>query len=582
MICENCGIELPDNAKFCGICGRKLKESFEFCQKCGAQILDNGAFCIKCGAPKGAVIKMCQNCGFVLAEKDVFCGGCGLRVRSISCAPDNSSSFTNEVKNIVSGKKIGFKSDDEHWTPFSVAKSLCLRNKLILIVALILVIAIAIIGVSLANVIYSNSPSGILAAGMRYLNDLEYGQAVIEFDKVLQIDPKNVDAYVNMADALVAMGDIEGALEVLREGYELTKSEEILGMINKIKSLDVGVTVGYTVTTDYNPLPNVKVKATMIADSSAFNFALDDLDISAEVGAEYITKTNSYGFWSLELPRGLYEITFERNGYISTVIYCEAYPGMSDITENIILYANSYSRKDITSEGRVINGLNYLTVENAEVKFRHGWDKKSGDYVRDENGKIITSVTDYDGYFSVNLPCGLYTAEISKEGFTTSYMNISASEYFVPRLVITPFLSENDYRIVLTWGETPSDLDSHFIGEYDGREFEIYYQNKNLDNILMLDIDDTSSFGPETITIKYDSSFGDCSYFVYDYSNGGNYDSKALSNSRARIIVYRGNNLVGTYNVPTRVDGTVWHVFSIIDGEMVTDNFIDNSIKIER
>ena len=166
---------------------------------------------------------MCQNCGFVLAEKDVFCGGCGLRVRSISCAPDNSSSFTNEVKNIVSGKKIGFKSDDEHWTPFSVAKSLCLRNKLILIVALILVIAIAIIGVSLANVIYSNSPSGILAAGMRYLNDLEYGQAVIEFDKVLQIDPKNVDAYVNMADALVAMGDIEGALEVLREGYELTK-----------------------------------------------------------------------------------------------------------------------------------------------------------------------------------------------------------------------------------------------------------------------------------------------------------------------------------------------------------------------
>lgn len=34
--------------------------------------------------------------------------------------------------------------------------------------------------------------------------------------------------------------------------------------------------------------------------------------------------------------------------------------------------------------------------------------------------------------------------------------------------VITPVLQDNEYRIVLTWGQSPRDLDSHITGPVNG------------------------------------------------------------------------------------------------------------------
>ena len=181
-------------------------------------------------------------------------------------------------------------------------------------------------------------------------------------------------------------------------------------------------------------------------------------------------------------------------------------------------------------------------------------------------------VTDSNGYFYAVLPCGTYTAEITKDGFNTSFMNVSTSEQSRSNLLITPHLDENSYRIILTWGETPFDLDSHLLGDYNGRSFEISYRDKEYDDIAMLDVDDTSSFGPETITLNYNELMGDCHYYVHDFTNSSADDSEELSYSRAKVIVYKGNNLAGEFSVsPGRV-GTKWNVFSIIDGALVVDD----------
>ena len=73
--------------------------------------------------------------------------------------------------------------------------------------------------------------------------------------------------------------------------------------------------------------------------------------------------------------------------------------------------------------------------------------------------------------------------------------------------VITPVLSDDEYRIVLTWSSTPSDLDSHLSGPLStGERFHVYYSDMSaFDNgqtVATLDLDDTSSYGPETITLK--------------------------------------------------------------------------------
>ncbi|MBA4382487.1 MAG: hypothetical protein C0406_07975, partial [Sideroxydans sp.] len=55
-------------------------------------------------------------------------------------------------------------------------------------------------------------------------------------------------------------------------------------------------------------------------------------------------------------------------------------------------------------------------------------------------------------------------------------------------------------RIVLNWGELPSDLDSHLIFPSN----HIYFNSKtgSTSSDAKLDVDDTTSYGPETITIE--------------------------------------------------------------------------------
>ena len=74
-------------------------------------------------------------------------------------------------------------------------------------------------------------------------------------------------------------------------------------------------------------------------------------------------------------------------------------------------------------------------------------------------------------------------------------------------------------------------------------------------------MDDTSSYGPETTTIYIQNNTGKYRYYVHDYSNAGQGNSKSMSNSGAKVQVYSQDQLMSTYYVPTNVVGTLWSVF---------------------
>ena len=96
--------------------------------------------------------------------------------------------------------------------------------------------------------------------------------------------------------------------------------------------------------------------------------------------------------------------------------------------------------------------------------------------------------------------------------------------------------------------------------------FHIYFGRKSIyqNSILsaFLDLDDTTSYGPETTTIYSINNSGLYSFYVHDYSNMNYGSSKAMSNSGAQVKLYAGDALIATYNIPTDVPGTVWHVFN--------------------
>lgn len=124
---------------------------------------------------------------------------------------------------------------------------------------------------------------------------------------------------------------------------------------------------------------------------------------------------------------------------------------------------------------------------------------------------------------------------------------------------LSPVMKNLDgMRIVLTWGEYPADLDSHL--SYPGNH--IYFDHK-VGADANLDVDDTDSFGPETITITKKRLGESYLYAVQDFSNFGKPDSSALSASGAKVFVYVGSSLVRTYSVPVNKQGNIWAVFRL-------------------
>lgn len=116
-------------------------------------------------------------------------------------------------------------------------KSTIKKNIVIIIIAAVLAIGA---GVGAVAIGVSNSPanrvSRYMGAAERYLLDMNYEQAIIEFDRILEIDPMNVEAYLGKAQAYLALGDTESALEWLEKGFEMTGDKRLQDKIDEINN----------------------------------------------------------------------------------------------------------------------------------------------------------------------------------------------------------------------------------------------------------------------------------------------------------------------------------------------------------
>jgi predicted ribosomally synthesized peptide with SipW-like signal peptide len=192
---------------------------------------------------------------------------------------------------------------------------------------------------------------------------------------------------------------------------------------------------------------------------------------------------------------------------------------------------------------------------------------------------VYTTTTDANGYWTITLPPGNYSVTVSGDNYITQTFNIGVNEgeeTQAPPQTVTEELEDHQTRIVLTWGAEPSDLDSHITGpSADGGRFHVYYSHMNhSDGVqeVQLDIDDTSSYGPETVTTTINHQIeGEYRYYVHDYSNLSSSTSSAMAQSGATVNVYRGNELVGSYNVPNQ-PGTLWKVLTINGGTITPIN----------
>lgn len=364
------------------------------------------------------------------------------------------------------------------------------------------------------------------------------------------------------------VADAEAAVELALE-----TDGDAISPVNPSTGIVMGNVRGY----------NENHQASTISDVNISAYRITDYDGNL---SEYASSSRSDtdGNYELILEAGTYYINIYKEGYLPFAI-CDVTVTNDQITylDNVILIADSGVEVSNIITGTVRNALTGSNIDGVTVQLRPGWGNQSGALatLAGTNNDAVT-VTDENGHYSLEVNEGCYTAEFIKDGYITGYVNVICTNMNDTNqdAVLTPVLSDNEYRVVLTWSSTPSDLDSHISGPLStGGRFHVYYNDMsasdNGETVARLDLDDTSSYGPETITLTKTQS-GVYKYAVHDYSNRSSSSSTALSMSGAKVELYCGNSLVGTYTVPIDKTGTVWNVFEIEGDTIRTINTMEN------
>lgn len=151
-------------------------------------------------------------------------------------------------------------------------------------------------------------------------------------------------------------------------------------------------------------------------------------------GLKVYSFTSPDGSYSLALPEGTYNLTFSATGYVSAIHYSLT------VAVNTTKHVQSVKAVPGTAStpgqagGKITNSSGGAAIAGATVRFRYGINRTGGSYYLDGGGNVIQKTTDATGKYSATLPCGNYTAEVVKSGFTTLYYTVYSAAEGMQRL----------------------------------------------------------------------------------------------------------------------------------------------------
>ena len=134
-----------------------------------------------------------------------------------------------------------------------------LNKKLIIgAVALIAIALVVALAIFLPKSAEAKKLNESLDLGDKYLSELNYEQAVVAYLAVIEIDPKNIDALVGLADAYIAQGEYDEAVSVLEDALENLggdASETIAEKLDEVREEKAAAEVTPTVVPTEIPAP---------------------------------------------------------------------------------------------------------------------------------------------------------------------------------------------------------------------------------------------------------------------------------------------------------------------------------------
>lgn len=279
--------------------------------------------------------------------------------------------------------------------------------------------------------------------------------------------------------------------------------------------------------------------------------------INSADGTDGTTATTAQdGTYTASVPPGVYSLGVTARGYVAgaqTMTIGEAGTTTANYTMN----------GPAKLVGQVVNAATGQGQANVTLQcVRQNLDGSFPDPLARYDFSVQS---DPEGNLTVfGAPYGPMRCHASGPGFDARVFEVSLlrdGETGIPPVVIVPPPPDGALRVVLTWGQDPNDLDSHLSGpDGNGGRYHVYYANRSYGQ-TNLDVDDVSSFGPETITI-FPTGEGAYRYSVFNFSNQSTTGAQGIAFSPSRVEVHDVDGLVCSYVPSTTVtSANTWRVF---------------------
>jgi Tfp pilus assembly protein PilF len=176
-------------------------------------------------------MNFCPNCGTELREADKFCRKCGTAViQNVQLKePGSGEAF-------IQPAAVNLNVNNNVQQAYDSRKK---SRKKILIPIIIISAILLIIG---AAAVFTRGFASMrakytISQGNKYLSEGKYEEAILDFEKAISIDSRNIDSRLKLADLYIKTGSDEKAQNLLKETLSLDKANQdsyiLLGSIYK-------------------------------------------------------------------------------------------------------------------------------------------------------------------------------------------------------------------------------------------------------------------------------------------------------------------------------------------------------------
>ncbi|GHV34394.1 hypothetical protein FACS18949_10360 [Clostridia bacterium] len=249
--------------------------------------------------------------------------------------------------------------------------------------------------------------------GEKYLLDLDYEQAIVQFLGAIEIEPKNTRAYIGAAEAYIALGHTDDAIAILQQGLDATGDAAIAEMLAEL-----------TAVPEPTPAPIPKNIAEIIGGIKTALCAEDvqkayTLANSAELTEFMTLQEYEESHRSFDDGNGFYVNSYD-NG--NAVRYIDAEKNSDGKwTDGVYYRLSNIISFDPFSSGSVVRP-GYVSCGIAGGKFTGAYENMV--YDMDWDLTLISTGTVANGVFS-----GVQTVYYDSGSFAVTYIDDGYAEY---------------------------------------------------------------------------------------------------------------------------------------------------------